>query len=292
MADERSTPEQEYDSYVAGGGPAGDEPDVLLDVPVLKVEELDLELEDLRVHVSLQTELAGLVKINVGVDAFLNKAKLNIKGVDAQALLKVRLDRILDTFDRALQAIDNNPEIVGELVRSAGGALSDEAAGRTIEETAERTDPAQEEAASDGELLSETVDGAGRTVRRTADGSGSIVEATLDDSGGVVDETVTGNVSDLPVEEEYVDDEGRTIGRMRDESGSVVERTLDEQGNIAGPPAGGFGSERNETGEADATEAARKRAGEVGVDLAGIQGTGSNGRILVRDVEKAASRGG
>ena len=47
----------------------GRTPDVYLDVPVLEVDEIDLEVEDLRAHVSLQAEVLDLVKLNVGVDA-------------------------------------------------------------------------------------------------------------------------------------------------------------------------------------------------------------------------------
>ena len=45
------------------------------------------------------------------------------------------------------------------------------------------------------------------------------------------------------------------------------------------------GDEKPET-----TEAAAQRAGELGVDLSSVQGTGSRGRILVTDVEAAALR--
>lgn len=37
-----------------------------------------------------------------------------------------------------------------------------------------------------------------------------------------------------------------------------------------------------------ATESAKKKARELGVDLSGIEGTGSRGRITVADVERAA----
>ena len=61
---------------------------------------------------------------------------------------------------------------------------------------------------------------------------------------------------------------------------------LDEYGNVlvAQTPA------QTEPGEEDpveATDAARRRADELGLDLSGIEGTGSGGRILVRDVEDA-----
>ena len=44
----------------------GDLPTLVLDVPVLNVDEINLEVSDLRAHVSLRAELADLVKINVG----------------------------------------------------------------------------------------------------------------------------------------------------------------------------------------------------------------------------------
>ena len=88
----------------------GEDPDVVLDVPTLNIEELDLEVEDLSAHVSVQAELADFVNINIGVDAYLDKVKLGIKGVEAQVLLlKVKLKRILGTIDRALSAIEQNP---------------------------------------------------------------------------------------------------------------------------------------------------------------------------------------
>jgi pyruvate/2-oxoglutarate dehydrogenase complex dihydrolipoamide acyltransferase (E2) component len=40
--------------------------------------------------------------------------------------------------------------------------------------------------------------------------------------------------------------------------------------------------------EPEATEAAKRRAKELGVDLSSVKGTGSGGRILAKDVEAAA----
>ncbi len=40
----------------------------------------------------------------------------------------------------------------------------------------------------------------------------------------------------------------------------------------------------------DPTDAARRKADELGVDLAGVRGTGFGGRILVKDVQKAAKQ--
>lgn len=46
----------------------GNEPDVLLDVPNLSVEELTLEVQNLRAHVALQAQLANLLSLSAGAD--------------------------------------------------------------------------------------------------------------------------------------------------------------------------------------------------------------------------------
>ena len=91
---------------------ACDEPDVLLDVPVLRVAEIDLDVDELRAHVAVVAELADLLRLSVGADVNLEAAKLRIKGVEAQALLKVRLEEVRAILDKALSTIGENPEIL------------------------------------------------------------------------------------------------------------------------------------------------------------------------------------
>ncbi len=98
-----------------------DDTDVVLDIPVLNVEELDLEVDELRAHISARAELAGFLNISVGVDAYVDNVKLRIKGVEAQVQLKVKLERILGSVDRALQAIDNNPQLLDPDFRKSQG---------------------------------------------------------------------------------------------------------------------------------------------------------------------------
>ncbi|MDQ3842149.1 MAG: E3 binding domain-containing protein, partial [Actinomycetota bacterium] len=297
-ANESATPDQRYEGYTSNRDerPGDDAPDVFLDVPVLNVEELDLEVNDLRAHVSLRAELADLVKINIGVDAYLDKVTLRIKGLEAQAQLKVRLERILGTLERALDAIDNNPQIIGgpaqrtdreeraiQPAEDVGGAA--ERAGGVPGGVA---DEAGQEA---GALLDETVDGAGRTVQRLVDEAGSITETTLNESGEVMDERVVADLTDLQIEEEYVDDQGRTVERATDGSENVVERTLDEEGNVLDLSVSQEAedeAENGDTGEVKATDAARRKARELGVRLSEVEGTGSGGRVLVKDVKRAA----
>jgi pyruvate/2-oxoglutarate dehydrogenase complex dihydrolipoamide acyltransferase (E2) component len=171
------------------------DPDVVLDVPTLNVEEIDLEVEDLQVRVALQAVLADLVQINVGLKAELREVKLTVKGVEAQTQLRARLDNVRAIFSEVLESLQYNPQFFRQAL-------------------------------------------------------GSVNEA----AGAPKDTTPNTEV-------------------------------VDETGDVSGPPAGGGAEER---GAPEATEAARNKARELGVDLSGLEGTGSGGRIIVRDVAQAA----
>jgi len=201
-AGRRAIFEQEYDGHVVnqGGQPAGDDPDLTLDVPSLEVEELNLDVENLRARISLQAELADMVKLNVGLEADVDKVKLEAKGVEAQVLLKAGLDNVRAILSQALDALDNNPQILEDLLR-------------TSEETA----------------------GSERAL-----------------------EGATGAIGDTPEQGVEEDAENRE-------------------------------TEQEDAGEPDATDAARRKAQELGIDLSQVEGTGSGGRILLRDVKKAAA---
>jgi hypothetical protein len=129
---------QGYSGRHGRGGESSSEPDVLLDVPQLRVEEIILEVEDLRAHVSVQAEVLNLLRLSVGADVQLRGVHLDIKGVEAQALLKVRLDRVAEIINRVLATIDRNPEIVGQIVGPLGAAVSEleGTVGRSVDEVA------------------------------------------------------------------------------------------------------------------------------------------------------------
>lgn len=278
---------QESEDYAANQNKQlGVDPDVVLDVPVLNIDELDLEVENLRAHVSLRAELADLVKINVGIDVYLDKVKLEIKGVEAQALLKIRLESVLKTLDRALDAVDRNPQILGEYARSTDQSARDtNQAARDADQGARQ--PARLAEAAPGRIDAVTEGDGGRLGA-----SGDVTDTTVfRESNGVEGEEAKSNLADLQIEEEYVDERGRIVGRARDESGNVVEEVLDEEGGVLDPgePKEAEDSrEREADSKVEATEAARRRANETGVKLSRVKGTGSGGRILVKDVERAA----
>jgi hypothetical protein len=79
--------------------------------------------------VALEAEILDLLKLNVGVDAELGRVNLQIKGVEANALLKVRLHNLTVIIDRVMSTIDDNPELLQRLVDRVGGTLDELGAG-------------------------------------------------------------------------------------------------------------------------------------------------------------------
>ena len=125
--------EREYRSYAAGDtADFGGDPDVLLNVPVVKVDSIHLQLEDLEAHVALRARVLQLVNLSVGVYVRLGRVRLDIKGVEVQALVKARLDHVAAIVDRVLTTLDRNPKLMESLGRAvdhvgagAGDALGD-----------------------------------------------------------------------------------------------------------------------------------------------------------------------
>jgi uncharacterized protein involved in outer membrane biogenesis len=109
-----------------------DDPDVVLDIPQVKVDEIDLELDELKARVALEAHVLELLKLDVGVDASLGRVALKITGVEAQAQLKVRLDNLATILDRVMTTVDRNPQILEQLTRGVGEAVGD--VGSAVEE--------------------------------------------------------------------------------------------------------------------------------------------------------------
>ena len=125
-----------YTSTHHGGGSSA-EPDVLLDVPQLRVEEITLDVEDLHAHVSVQADVLNLLRLSIGADVQLGGVHLDIKGVEAQVLLKVRLEKIAEIINRVLSTIDRNPEIVSQVippVAAAAGEVAGATGGSVLDE--------------------------------------------------------------------------------------------------------------------------------------------------------------
>jgi hypothetical protein len=210
---------------------ANGEPDVLLDVPNLSVDEVNLEVNNLRVHLALDARLANLVRLAAGAEASSDQVSLTLKGVHAEALMKVRLDNVADILQRALETVDRNPQIVERVLKGlehAAGAVGP-AAGASL---GERTAPRRARRARAGGLLTRSVDRMGHTIQHVVDRSGRLIENVLDRSGKVVRRRLLGTIYNLPVIGEYTDEAGRAVRRLRDSSGAVLELTEDPDAGV------------------------------------------------------------
>jgi hypothetical protein len=95
--------------------------DVYVDAPVVKVDEIKFELDDLRAHLAVLAEAGHFVQLNAGVGVRLGKVELDIQGVETQALLEARLENVTKILARVLTTLERNPE----LLQSVGDALGD-----------------------------------------------------------------------------------------------------------------------------------------------------------------------
>jgi hypothetical protein len=196
-----------------------DKPDVLLDVPDVSVEEISFELDNLRAHLSLDAKVANLVQLNAGVDLGIDRVKLLIKGVHAEALLKVRLKHVADIVDRALTTIDRNPQIISQLLS-------------TVEKTVTTVGDVAKTALAPGGLLSQTVNTLGQTVQHVVDTTGRIVERTLDTTGQLVTAKPVGDLKTLKLIAETKDASGNTIREVEDGAGNVIKYIVDPHGKV------------------------------------------------------------
>ncbi|HWH17666.1 MAG TPA: hypothetical protein VNT77_04925 [Allosphingosinicella sp.] len=172
----------------------GDQPDVLLDIPNLSVDELTIEVANLEAHIALDARLANLLKLTAGADVNIDNVKIQLKGVQAQATLIVRLDNVRAIIERTLQTLDNNPQIVTQLLSTVDntvttvGGVANNAVGTVGGITANllRNGQVLDLARAGLTEVSRTVNSAGQTVRRVQDRSGQFLEVVTDSANRIV----------------------------------------------------------------------------------------------------------
>jgi hypothetical protein len=130
--------------------------DVYLDAPLVRVDEIKFELDDLRAHLAVLAEAGHFVQINAGAGVRLGKVELDIQGVETQAVLEARLDNVTAILARVLTTLDRNPE----LLQSVGEALGDVGGG------------AHDLLTDTGDVLKSAGKGAGSAVRDVGHGAG------------------------------------------------------------------------------------------------------------------------
>jgi hypothetical protein len=171
-----------------------DQPDVILDIPNLSIDEVTVEVENLQVDISLDARLANLLKLTAGANASIDSVKISIKGVQATATLVVRLDNVRAIIERTLQTLDNNPQLVTQLLSTVDntvntvGGVANNAVGTVggIAATALRSGQLLDLAKAGLTEVSRTVNTAGQTVRQVRDSSGQLLEVVTDNANRIV----------------------------------------------------------------------------------------------------------
>lgn len=202
------------------------DPDVLLSIPNLSVESIDLQVDNLKARVNLDAKLANLLSLTAGVDASIDKVKLTIKGVKASVLLRVRLDNVAYIIDRTLTTLDRNPQIVDRLLS-------------TVDTTVSKVGDIATAALAPGGFLTTTVNTLGQTVNHTVDVTGNIVEKTVGGAAGSVAAKVIGNVLQLPaIGQATTDATGNTVKTVRDSAGELIKIVVDKAGKLVSATKG------------------------------------------------------
>src|SRR5215207_7803585 len=336
QGDDKTVPERMYEDYTVidpGEISDTDEPDVIVDIPVVKVDELHFELDDLEARISLHAEVLDLVKLSVGVHAELGKVELNLKGVEAQALLRARLDHVTAIIDRVLTTLDRNPDLIQSIGRSveklgsgAGQAVGEigQGAGHAVEDVGEGAEGAVKDvgkgaggAVEDvgkgaGGAVEDVGSGAGQAVGEVGKGVGQGAGEALGDVGQGAGQVVGGvgqSLRQLGQGAGQLADGGGGGGQggngitgtklakeaakvIAKEIGSAATDEAKDLGLAATQKAVELGERRRQkrASKHNATEAALRAAEEDGVDLDEVEGSGAEGRIVVRDVEQAKQK--
>ena len=173
---------------------SGDQPDVLLDIPNLSIEQLTVEVNNLQVNLALEARLANLLHLTAGADARIDNVRIDLRGVRAQATLLVRLDNVRAIIERTLQTLDNNPQIVSQLLSTVDNAVG--TVGGVANNTVNTVGGLAGGLLRNGQVLDlaragltevgRTLNSAGQTVRRVTDRSGNVLEVVTDTANRIV----------------------------------------------------------------------------------------------------------
>ncbi|HET7053436.1 MAG TPA: E3 binding domain-containing protein [Solirubrobacterales bacterium] len=317
---DKTAPERMYEDYTIidpGEISDTDEPDVIVDIPVVKVDEIHFELDDLEARVSLHAEVLDLVKLSVGVHVELGKVELDIKGVEAQALLRARLDHVTAIVDRVLTTLDRNPEVlqsiahtlepvgegagkaVGEVGEGANKAVGQigEGAGSAVEDVGEGAEGAVKDVGEGaGGAVKDVGGGAGKAVGQVGEGAnqalgqlGAVGQLAGGGGGGNGGEGNGGGNGGEGVSGGQI---AKQVAKLlAKEVAAAAGDEAKELGLAASHKAMELGERRRQKRAAkhNATEAALRKTEEFGLDIDDIEGTGAEGRVTVHDVEKAAA---
>jgi hypothetical protein len=176
--------------------------------------------------------------------------------------------------EAAGQATDQAGQLAGQAQEAAGGAAqqAQDTAGQAADQAGQAVQGVQDTA---GQATQQAGQAAGQ-VQETV---GGLVGGGQEDGGGPL-----GGITDQAGQ--AVQGVQDTAGQATQQAQQAAGQATDQAGQVAGQAqqAAGQATGGDEAEEPRATNAARRRAKELGVDLSTIEGTGSGGLITIQDV--------
>ncbi|MET7964903.1 hypothetical protein [Micromonospora zamorensis] len=164
------------------------DPDVVLQIPRVKVEQIYVEVDNLDASVSLRARLGSLLQLDVGVQAHLGTVKIDIKGVEAEAMLEVRLDELRGILDSALRTIERNPQIIESVVKTVDTAVNQ--VGQTAQEALGPDGPLsqtlQQATQQLGQQLGQATQQLGQSTQQLTQSSGTAAGGGVEGLGSVL----------------------------------------------------------------------------------------------------------
>ena len=165
-----------YDVGTSGGGSSSgvkisSRPDVFLDANVT-IATIQVIVSNLQARLNLDAKVSSLVSLTAGVDVSVEKVNITIKGVRAKAQLRVHLDNVVKIVEKALETIEEHPELITSLVKTLGKVVTG--------------------------LLGSVVNALGQTLNTLLDTTGNIVQKLIDpNTGETLSSNIVGNVLKL-----------------------------------------------------------------------------------------------
>jgi pyruvate/2-oxoglutarate dehydrogenase complex dihydrolipoamide acyltransferase (E2) component len=224
------------------------------------------------------------------VEECINEAQQNVANLDTDQIRRQGEVEATDAARREarergvdltkVEGTGSDGRIIVSDVVEAAEAMEDGAGGE--EAASEAVQGAQDAA---GQVAGQAQDAAGGAVQQAqatagqaTDQAGQAVRGVQDTVGGLTGGQQQGGG---PLGE-VTDQIGQAAQGVQDTAQQAAGQTTDQAGQVAGQAqdaAGGAGGE-----EPKATNAARRKAQELGVDLSTVKGTGSGGLITLKDV--------
>jgi uncharacterized protein YjbJ (UPF0337 family) len=228
---------------------------------------------DGRIIVSDVIEAAEEMEDGAGEDRAASEAVQGAQDVAGQAAGQAQ-----DTAGQAAgqaqqaagQATDQAGQVAGQAQQVAGQATDQagQAAGQVQDTAGQATQQAQDTV---GGLTGGGQQGGGGPLGGVTDQVGQVAQGVQDTAGQA--QQVAGQATDQA---------GQVAGQAQDAAGQAAQQGQQVAGQVtdqAGQVTEGDGAE-----EPKATNAARRRAEKLGIDLSTIEGSGSGGLITIKDV--------